>query len=223
MRYSLLLLFVIFSPLCHAQQLTIEELGLKPPVISNCTSVKNQFMSSTCWSFSSTSLLESELMKMGKGKIDLSEMFIARYSMLRKIERHLKLKGGNFFTPGGQFHDVVWVIKNYGIVPEEAYTGKRYGQNDHNHAELDTVLSRFVKEQVSRGVTILSKQQRAFVDSVMDHYLGELPVTFTYKNKTYSPKSFLQQALQFNPDDYLEITSYTHHSFYSRFVLPITM
>src|SRR5205085_9641525 len=109
--------------------------SLKAPLLHNCTSVKDQYMSSTCWSFSSMSLLESELMKLGKGKIDLSEMFIARYSMIRKIERHLQLKGGNFFTPGGQFHDAVWVMKNYGLMPEEAFPGKGRGELSHNHAE----------------------------------------------------------------------------------------
>jgi len=219
MRRSFLLLFVILSTLCYGQQLTIEQLGLKVPVISNCTSVKDQYLSSTCWSFSSISLLESELMKMGKGKIDLSEMFIARYSMLRKIERHLKLKGGNFFTPGGQFHDVIWVIKNYGIVPEEAYSGKGQGEYNHNHGELDTILSRYVKVLVSNDVTVMNLQQRLFVDSVLDHYMGKLPANFTYKGESYTPKTFLQQALQFDPDDYAEITSYTHHPFYSKFVL----
>ena len=73
-------------------------------------------------------------------------MFIARYSMMRKIQRHLKLKGGNFFTPGGQFHDAVWVMKNFGMVPEEVYSGKGRGEMNHNHAEMDTVFSRFVKD-----------------------------------------------------------------------------
>ncbi len=219
MRSLLFLLFTLAPTFVVAQELSIEKLGLKPPSTSNCTPVKDQYRSSTCWSFSSTSLLESELLKKGKGKVDLSEMFIARFSMLRKIERHLKLKGGNFFTPGGQFHDVIWVMKNYGIVPEDVYTGKPYGENNHDHAALDTLLSHFVKEQVSRGVTILGKQQRSFIDSVLDYYMGELPETFIYKSKSYTAKSFLQQALQLNPDDYVEITSYTHHPFYSQFIL----
>jgi bleomycin hydrolase len=176
-------------------------------------------MSSTCWSFSSNSFLESELMKMGRGKFDLSEMFIARYSMLRKIQRHLQLKGENFFTPGGQFHDVVWVIKNYGIVPESAYPGKARGENNHNHAEMDTVFSHFVKDCVNQGITELNKEQNHFADSVLDHYLGQVPKDFIYQEKTYTPQSFLQQVLKFDPDDYVEITSYTHHPFYKPFVL----
>ena len=176
-------------------------------------------MSSTCWSFSSTSLLESELMKMGRGKIDLSEMFIARYSTIRKINRHLKLKGQNFFTPGGQFHDVSWVLKNFGIVPEEVYSGKGQGEMNHNHAEMDTIFSQFVNDCVSKGITELNEKQNAFVDSVLDHYLGPVPSEFVYNERVYTPQSFLQQVLKFNPDDYAEITSYTHHPFYTKFAL----
>lgn len=176
-------------------------------------------MSSTCWSFSSVSLLESELLKMGKGETDLSEMFIARYSMIRKIHRHLRLRGGNFFTPGGQFHDVIWVLKNFGMMPELAYTGKRSEQFFHNHAELDTILSRFVRGCVQKGITELDQSQSAFVDSVLDHYLGVVPAHFNYKGRTWTAHSFRDQYLELNMDDYVEISSYTHHPFYKKFVL----
>lgn len=219
MRYALFLSFLFVINFCEGQIFTRKELGLVPPVTSNCTSVKDQYMSSTCWSFSSISLLESELMRMGKGKIDLSEMFIARYSMLRKIHTHLRLKGANFFTPGGQFHDAVWVIKNFGIVPEEAYPGKRPGELNHNHAEMDTVFSWFVKDCIAKGITELNPEQDAFVDSVLDHYMGAVPAEFNYKGMTCTPRSFLQRALDLDPADYIEITSYTHHPFYKPFVL----
>ncbi|MDZ4793689.1 MAG: C1 family peptidase [Bacteroidota bacterium] len=219
MRRLFFLPFLLLFSYCEAQKLNRAALGLVAPKNSICTAVKDQYMSSTCWSFSSTSLLESELMKMGKGKIDLSEMFIARYSMLRKIHRHLKLKGGNFFTPGGQFHDVVWVMKNFGLVPEEAYSGKTQGAFNHHHAEMDTIFSRFVKDCVKAGITELDTKQDAWVDSVLNEYLGPVPPEFVYKERTYTPHSFLEQYLELNPDDYIEITSYTHHPFYKKFVL----
>ncbi len=106
-------------------------------------------MSSTCWSFASNSQIESELLRKGKKTVDLSEMFIARHSYLRKINEHLRLKGTNFFTPGGQFHDVMWVIKNYGMMPESAYSGKVSGEINHNHSGLDTVVQEFVKKLLS--------------------------------------------------------------------------
>ena len=219
MPVRILIIFLFLFSFCKAQKLKLAELGLVPPIISNCTSVKDQYMSSTCWSFSSISLLESELMKMGKGKIDLSEMFIARYSMVRKIQRHLKLKGNNFFTPGGQFHDAIWVIKNYGIVPEEAYPGKRQGELKHDHTEMDTIFSVFVKDCINKNITALNEKQTVFVDSVLDHYLGPVPAEIVYKGKTFTPQTFLNQYLNFNPDDFIEITSYTHHPFYKSFIL----
>jgi bleomycin hydrolase len=217
-RLLFLPLFFLFS-FCQAQKLSLAELGLTPPRISNCTVVKDQFMSSTCWSFSSNSFLESEAMRNGKGNLDLSEMFIARYSMLRKIRLHLQLKGQNFFTPGGQFHDVAWVMKNYGMMPEDIYSGKGRGEKNHDHSEMDTIFSFFVRECVANGITELSRSQQFFIDSLLDHYYGKVPLSFTYAGKTYTPKTYLKEYLGINPDDYVEITSYTHHPFYKPFVL----
>jgi bleomycin hydrolase len=219
MRSLLFCPLLLIFDFCDAQILNRVDLGLRAPLVTNCTAVKNQFLSSTCWSFSSMSLLESELMKMGKGKTDLSEMFIARYSMIRKIQRHLKLKGSNFFTPGGQFHDAVWVIKNFGLIPEEVYSGKKESVFNHNHAEMDTVLSLFVKDCVEKGITVLNEQQHTFVDSVLNQYLGPVPAEFIYHDRTYTPQSFAEHYLELQPDDFIEITSYTHHPFYTKFVL----
>ncbi len=219
MRQILFLLCVSLVNTGNAQLPAYQQLGLTPPSVNHCTSVKDQYMSGTCWSFSSLSLLESELMKAGKDKVDLSEMFVARYSMVRKIQRHLKLKGSNFFTPGGQFHDVIWVMKNFGMMPEEAYNGKPRGAFNHDHGELDTVLIRFVKDCVNKGITELNQRQQYFVDSVLDVHLGKIPAEFTFKGRVYTPFSFRDQYMDINPDDYLEITSYTHHPFYTKFIL----
>lgn len=215
-----LLLFSFFiASCCNAQPPSLSSLGLTAPEIINCTSVKDQYMSGTCWSFSSMSFIESELLKKGKGVHDLSEMFIARHSMVRKIERHLKLKGGNFFTPGGQFHDAVWVMKNYGMMPEEAYSGKGRGEMRHNHSEMDTLLSDFVSASVKEGITGLTPGLRRFTDSVLDSYYGKLPGSFLYKGRNYTPQTYMKNYLGINPDDFVEITSYTHHPFYKPFVL----
>jgi bleomycin hydrolase len=219
MRNKFLLVSLVCSFFCEAQVLDREKLGLKPPSTQNCTVVKDQYMSSTCWSFSSNSFLESELIKKGKGRLDLSEMFIARYSMVRKIERHLQLKGQNYFTPGGQFHDVIWVIKNYGMVPEQAYPGKARGEANHDHSELDTLLSQFVTTWVNSGITKLNNKQKFSVDSLLDHYLGVVPASFKVGDKMYTPRSYADQYLGIKANDYVEITSYTHHPFYKLFVL----
>ena len=216
---KIILPLLLFALQINAQDISVATLGLKPPAQINYTPVKDQYMSSTCWSFSSNALLESELMKNGIGKNDLSEMFVARYSMLRKIKMHLQLNGKNFFTPGGQFHDVVWVLKNYGMVPESVYSGKGRGESNYDHSEMDTTLTRLVNQYVTNGVQKLSAAQQNEIDSLLDYYYGKPPAAFFYKGKSYTPVSFLKDYLKINPDDFIEITSYTHHPFYKSFIL----
>ena len=216
MRSAFLPALLFLSLVCGSQQ-TITELGLKPPVVQ-CTSVKDQFISSTCWSFAGNSMLESELLKKGK-QVDLSEMFVARYSYLRKIHRHLSLGGSNFFTPGGQFHDIAWVMSNHGMMPEQAYSGKPNGALNHHHAELDTLLAQFCRKLVSQGIKLMSSAQEDYVNNILDRYLGKLPASFTYEGSVYTPFSFLERYLEINPADYVEITSRTDHPFYTSFIL----
>jgi len=217
--FRFFLIFFFYSSYCYPQGLTVEELQLKAPQKLLCTPVKDQAMSSTCWSFASNSQIESELLRKGKKAVDLSEMFIARYSYLRKINQHLKLKGTNFFTPGGQFHDVMWVIKNYGMMPESAYSGKVKGVINHNHTDLDTVVKQFVEKLLAEGKTEPDSLDLVYINHQFDKYLGRIPLTFIYNGRKYTAKSFASQELGFNPDDYVEITSYTHHPFYKPFIL----
>jgi bleomycin hydrolase len=113
----------------------------------------------------------------------------------------------------------MWVVKNYGLVPEEVYNGRPRGEVKHNHMELDTVLNRFVKSCVQHGITVLGQDQRKMIDSVLDHYLGTVPKEFTYAGRKFTPQSFARDYLEINPGDFVEITSYTHHPFYEKFVL----
>ena len=213
-----ILICFLFS-FCYSQQLTVEELQLKVPQSLLCTPVKDQSMSSTCWSFASNSQIESELLRKGKKPVDLSEMFIARHSYIRKIYQYLKLKGKNFFTPGGQYHDVMWVIKNYGMMPESAYSGKARGELNHDHTDLDTVMKRFADKLVRENKSKPTAADLVYINKQLDKYLGKVPSTFIYNKKTYTAKTFATKELEFNPDDYAEITSYTHHPFYKPFVL----
>jgi bleomycin hydrolase len=220
MKKMLVLVPVIFLlTICSGQVYTPERLGLKLPAVQNCTSVKDQANSSTCWSFASNSFLESELKRLGHDVPDLSEMFVARYSYLRKIETHIRLKGGNFFTPGGQFHDVLWVMKNYGMMPQTAYPGVNGTEGHYNHSELDTVIKQYVAYLLTNNITSLQQIHYRYIDSVFDKHLGIVISNFTYKNRNYTPKSFLKAVLEINPDDYAEITSYTHHPFYTRYAM----
>jgi bleomycin hydrolase len=184
-----------------------------------CTPVKDQSMSSTCWSFAGNSFLESEVLRIKGVNTDLSEMYIARYSYINKFRRFLSEDGKIYFTPGGQFHDIIRVIRQYGIVPEAAYSGRVNGALQHNHSELDTVMKQYAESLLRKKTRSLSSEQLYHINSILDKYLGKVPATFKYDGKTYTPKSFTSEYLKFNADDYVEITSYTHHPFYETFVL----
>lgn len=185
------------------------------------TSVKDQNRSSTCWSFSALSMVESELLRNGKEEVDLSEMFVVRYIYLEKAEKYVRLHGNLNFGGGGQFHDVMNVIKKYGMVPEEIYSGLNYGEDKHVHGELDAAIKGYLDQVVKNSNVKLTSAWKAAVTGIIDAYLGKVPENFTYKGKQYSPKSFATEYLSINPDDYIEVTSFTHHPFYEKFAIEL--
>ncbi|MGE5354307.1 MAG: aminopeptidase C [Acidobacteriota bacterium] len=184
------------------------------------TPVKNQARTGTCWCFATVSFLETELLRQGKGEYDLSEMFIVRNTYPLKAENYLRYQGMANYGEGGQAHDVLNQIRSFGIVPEEAYTGRNNGEDKHNHAEMRAVTESMLKTMAENKSGKLSHRWKEAYESVLDVYMGKLPSEFTYKGKTYTPKSFAGE-LNLNLDDYVELTSYTHHPFYSKFTLEI--
>lgn len=215
------ILFIIGSlpVLKLAAQSAHEMPGIKLVNSITCSPVQDQYMSSTCWSFAGNSFLESELLLKNRQQINLSEMFVARYSYINKVYQYLAQNGKTFFTPGGQFHDIVKVIKEYGIVPETVYNGKPHGESNHNHAKLDTFMLHFADKLLRQKKNRPSAGDLVYMDKILDQWLGKVPETFVYKGRSYTPLSFTKDVLQFNADDYIELTSYTHHPFYKYFVL----
>lgn len=184
------------------------------------TSVKNQNRSSTCWSFSTIGFLESELLRKGKGEFDLSEMFVVHHTMTDRAVNYVRLHGSSSFAPGGSCYDVIYCMKNYGMVPQEAMPGIMYGDSLPVHNEIDAVAGGYVDAIAKGKLTKLTPVWKEGLSAVYDTYLGKCPEQFTYKGKTYSPKSFAAE-LGLNPDDYVSLTSYTHHPFYGKFSLEI--
>lgn len=186
------------------------------------TSVKDQFRSGTCWSFSTISFLESEMIRQGKDSIDLSDMYAVALCYRAKAERAVRLHTKCEFAAGGAAHDLLWVLKNYGMVPEEAYKGLNYGLNQHNHSELDRVTKGFIDALASdpKTKTITPAWKKAFA-GIVDAYLGELPTEFTFNGKKYTPRTFADNVVGLNPDDYVCLTSFTHHPFYEQFILEV--
>ncbi|NDV46222.1 aminopeptidase [Paludibacter sp. 221] len=184
------------------------------------TPVKNQSSSGTCWSFSGLGLFEAELLRLGKPEVDLSEMFVVYHSYSDQAEKYVRMHGALNFSAGGSFHDVLYVLKNYGIVPESLMPGLNYGENMHKHGELDAVTSAYVKAVIQNKNKKLSTAWKKGFDGVLDAYLGELPTEFALNGKKYTPQSYAQ-SLGLNFDDYVSLTSYTHHPFYGKFALEI--
>lgn len=184
------------------------------------TSVKDQNKSGTCWSFAASSFFEEELLRMGKGEIDLSEMYVVRHCYLDKGKKYVRYYGQTNFAAGGGLVDVAYVWKNYGIVPDSVYTGLEYGEEKHVHGELDALLSNYVKQIVKNPNKKLSSAWYQGYEGIVDAYLGAEPKEFEYKGVKYTPKSFAEH-LGLNMDDYMMFTSYTHHPFYEPFILEI--
>lgn len=184
------------------------------------TPVKNQASSGTCWSFSGLGFFESELLRMGKPEVDLSEMFVVYHSYSDKADKFVRTNGHINFAAGGSFHDVMYVLKNYGIVPEQQMNGLNYGEDSHRHGELDALTESYVKTVVRNPNKKLSTAWKAGFDGILDAYLGKLPNEFTVNGKKFTPVTYAQ-SLGLNMDDYVSLTSFTHHPFYTKFAIEI--
>ena len=185
------------------------------------TSVKDQYRSGTCWSFSGLSFLESEMLRLGKPSVDLSEMFVVWHTYSEKATKDVRVHGSLNFSAGGAFHDVTNMIREYGIVPESVYDGLEYGEEKHVHGEMDRVLKQHVDAVIENKNRKLSTVWHHSVEETLNSYLGDLPQKFTYEGKQYTPQSFATDYVGLNMNDYVEISSYTHHPFYSKFILEV--
>ncbi len=188
--------------------------------INPTTSVKDQNKSGTCWSFSGLSFLEDELLKNGKGDYDLSEMFVVRQCYIDKAINFVRYYGKTNFGEGGGLLDIPYVWNKYGMVPDSVYTGLNYGEEKHDHGELAAVLTAYLNEIVKNPNKKLSTAWLNGYIGILDAYLGKMPESFEYNGQTYTPKSFASM-LGLNMDDYLPVTSFTHHEFYKPFVLEV--
>jgi bleomycin hydrolase len=184
------------------------------------TAVKDQYRTGTCWSFSGLAFFETELLRMGKGEYDLSEMYLVRQAYLEKAERFVRYQGKTNFGNGGVVMDVFYLIKKYGILPESVYPGLNYDENKHVHAEMDALLSGYVNTLIQNNNKKLTPVWPKGFEGILNAYLGVVPEVFEMEDQTFSPKSYAHY-LEVNPDDYVVIGSYTHHPFYEPFVIEI--
>ncbi len=186
------------------------------------TPVKDQNRSSTCWSFSTIGFLESEVLRIKGKEIDLSEMFVVSKTMMDRAAYCVRLYNEPRFAPGGSAYDVIYCMEHYGLVPQDAMPGIRYAWTEADtlpvHNELDRVAGGYLKGLT--GLKKLSPVWREGLQAIYDTYLGKCPEEFEYEGKRYTPKSFVE-ALGLKAEDYVSVTSYTHHPFYGRFALEV--
>ncbi|MBT8326582.1 MAG: C1 family peptidase [Bacteroidia bacterium] len=182
--------------------------------------VQNQSRTGTCWSFSALSFMESELIRQGKGTHKLSEMYVVRKAYEDKAENYVRMHGSANFGQGGAFHDIPYVIEKYGIMPQEAYKGLEYGMENHNHSEMESILKGILDAVIANKQGNLTTSWKKAYNAVLDAYLGTIPENFEYKGKSYTAKSF-SESLGFDMDDYVIISSFTHHPFNDDFVLEV--
>lgn len=186
------------------------------------TPVKDQNRSSTCWAFSTLGFLESEVLRTKGIELDFSEMYVVSKTMIDRATYCVRLYNEPHFAPGGSAYDVIYCMSHYGLVPQEAMPGIRYAWTKNDtlpvHSELDHVASGYLKGL--SGLKRISPVWREGLQAIYDTYLGKCPEEFVYEGKKYTPKSFVQ-FLGLKEDDYISITSYTHHPFYERFALEV--
>ncbi|MCW1149080.1 C1 family peptidase [Flavobacterium lacisediminis] len=185
-----------------------------------CLPVISQDNTGTCWSFSTSSFLESEIIRLTGKKIDLSEMFQARTTYLAKAENYVMRQGKANFSEGALAHDVITSMTKNGLVPNSIFDGLSDGESKHNHAEMVAVLEAMLKTYVSSPSGKLSKNWKQAVNAVLDIYLGSIPTKFEYEGKNYTPKSFAEFT-KIKPENYVTLTSFTHEANYKPFILNI--
>ena len=186
------------------------------------TSIKDQNQSGTCWAYSSLAFFEAELLRMGKGDHDLCESYLVYNTYMDRADKHVRTHGDASFSQGGSFYDAVYCLKHYGFVPQDAMPapGTPYGDSLFNFNQLDAVASAYVGAIAKGQLKKINPVWKKDLKAIYANYFGELPTEFTHNGKKYTPESYTKE-LGLNPDDYVSLTSYTHHPFYSSFILEI--
>ncbi|MBO7346839.1 MAG: aminopeptidase [Bacteroidaceae bacterium] len=195
-------------------------------VIANpVTSIKNQNNSGTCWCYSSLAFLESEAMKKNPKikDLDLCESFVVNKTYIDRADRNVRTHGDASFSQGGSFYDVIYCMANYGLIPEGnmPYPNTLYGDSLFNFTSFFPPMEAYIKAIAKSDAKKINPMWKKDVQGMIDNYFGKCPETFKYEGKTYTPQTFVKDYLKLDPNDYVSLTSYTHHPFYSSFILEI--
>ena len=184
------------------------------------TSVKSQGQTGTCWSYATSSFLESEAARLSGQVVDLSEMASVRYTYPKKAEMYIRLQGKHQFSAGSLCHDVINAVRGWGLVPQDVYSGLKDGETVHNHAEMDKALKAAVDTILTKPTGKLDVNWMESITAILDDYIGPQPTQFEYEGSTYTPESF-RDYLGINPNSYINISSFNHHPFGASFILEV--
>jgi bleomycin hydrolase len=185
------------------------------------TDVKDQGSSGTCWSYSGNSFLESELLRMGKPLVDISEIYTARCAYIERARNYVRMHGGISWGDGAELHDVLAIYKKYGAMPYTEYTGLNYGTKKNKFGEMQAALEGMLKGIVTNPNGKLTKNWEKAFTAALDAYLGAPPAEFKYGGKTHTPQSFAKEYVGINPDDYMEFSNYTYVPHYTSTVMMV--
>ena len=232
-KYSLAILFALsLSTAVKAQDDLINKLkdnktltskeafGFKTVVNAEATAIKNQGSSSTCWSYSGNSYIESEMIRMGKKPIDIAEMFTVRNMYIDKAESYVRMHGGMSYGQGGAPHDPIDLMMKYGALPQEVYIGLLPSQVKNDHSELESVIKGII-EPIAKSEKPISTVWKKALTSVVDTYLGTVPEKFKFEGKEYTPMTFAKDIVGIDAKDYVEITSYISSPYYSQMIVMV--
>jgi bleomycin hydrolase len=200
---------------------TTEKYTFTTVVDLDATPVKNQASSGTCWSYAAIGFVESEMIRMGKDPIDLSEMYVVRMAYIEKARKYVRVHGKLNFAQGGEAPDIFYVLEKYGAMPQEAYAGLNYGTDVNRHGELEMALKSYLDAIIKNKNGTLSTAWESGFMAILDAYLGEVPEEFAWNGKNYTPRSFADEVVGLVPAEYVTLTSFTHHPFYTPFILEI--
>ncbi len=210
---------ISFAQNTSGQKKSLDFISIKS---NPATIVKNQENTGTCWSFSTTSLIESQALQNNFGNFDLSEMFTVRNIYVEKAKNYIHRQGHAQFSEGGLGHDVIRSVAAYGILPESAYAGLANGQKTYDHGEMFKKLKGYLDRVIATaGTNPISSDWLPEYNKILDTYLGILPERFQYNNKAYTPIEFSSEVLKFKAEDYVNITSFTDHDYYKPFIIEV--
>jgi len=185
------------------------------------TPIKNQGSSGTCWSYATNSFIESEMIKNGKAPVDISDIYTARCTYIEKGKNYVRMHGALTLGDGGALHDVMNMYAKYGALPEEVYSGLNYGTTANKFGEMAALQKGVLDAVITNPNGTLTPNWLTAYTAVIDSYLGQVPEKFTYKGKTYAPKTFADEVVGINPSDYIEISSFKDQAPYKPFVLTV--